>query len=70
MNALLALAGAIAALWIVTDIAGKTAGMWLASIMLIVFVALFLSAIIEVGEQFRDQMQNVPRPTFLRRRRR
>ena len=70
MSALFALAGALAALWVVTDLAGKTAGMWLASIFLIIFVAMFFSAIVEIGEQFRDQMQDVPRPAFFRRRRR
>jgi len=63
---LFALAGAIAALWIVTHLVSLPGGVWLGFIALIVVVAQLFGAVQEIGELFKS----TPRPRLRPRLRR
>ncbi len=69
MNALLALGGAFASLWVLKHVADRADGLWLASIVMIIFVALLFSAVQEIGEQFKDSPRPRLRASLKRRRR-
>ncbi len=65
----MALGGAMATLWIVTHVAARPNGTWLASIALVAFVALLFAALQEMSEQFKDSPKPRIRASFRRRRR-